>query len=281
MGSWGAAIFADDDASDVKDDFRHFLADAQSLEGATEAIAEDYGASFADLASTTAFWLGLGLTQWRMGRLDPRVKEAVLAIIDGGLDLAKWEGSPIRAKRAAALARARAQILLPMPAPSPMPRPFALQLADWKIGEVIGYRTAAGRLAVLHVTRFSRCTQLKVRAPAVSFLDWFADDMPGPRDLGGHTYLKYPLAPSGIQVMAKVLLATPAKRPLDGSRFLRPGLHLDLLPGEQLGEGLQMLADGKRDLDGIVEAALKRWWDNPGLEAKAPPPWMTKDKRPA
>src|SRR5579863_7730425 len=132
MGTWGTAIFADDDASDIKDDFRHFLADAQSLEGATEAIVEDYGASFADL----------GLTQWRMGRLDSRVKEAVIAIIDGGLDLAKWESSPDRAKRAAALAKARARILLPLPKPSPMPKPFVVQLGDWRIGEVIGYRTA-------------------------------------------------------------------------------------------------------------------------------------------
>ena len=278
MGTWGTAIFADDEASDVKNDFRHYLADAQSLEGATQAIVEGYGANFSDLASDTAFWLGLGLTQWRMGRLDPRVKEAALAIIDGGLDLAKWEGSPDRAKRAAALAKARAQILMPLPKPSPMPKPFAVQLGDWKVGEVIGYRTAAGRLALLHVTRFSRCTQLKVRAPAVSFLNWFADEMPGPQDLAGLTDLKYPLAPSGTQVMARVLLAAPAKQPLDQSRFLRPGLFLDLLPGEQLGEGMQMLADGTHDLDGIVDAAQRRWRENPDLSPKALPPWMTKGK---
>ena len=278
MGTWGAAIFADDDASDVKADFRHFLADAQSLEGATEAIVEDYGASFTDLGSTTAFWLGLGLTQWRMGRLDPRVKEAVLAIIDRGLDLAKWEGSPDRGKRAAALVKARAQILSSPPAPSPMPKPFAVQLGDWKIGEVIGYRTRTGGLALLHVTRFSRCTQLKVKAPAVSFLHWLAGEMPGLQDLAALTDLKYPLAPSGIQVMARVLLAVPAKQPLDQSRFLRPGLLLDLLLGEQLGAGMQMLADGTHDLDSIVDAALKRWRENPDLSPKALPPWMTKGK---
>ena len=272
MGTWGAAIFADDDASDVKADFRHFLADAQSLEGATDAIVEDYGASFADLAGNTAFWLGLGLTQWRMGRLDPRVKEAVLAIIDGGLDLAKWEGSPDRSKRAGALAKARAQILSALPSPSPMPKPFAVQLGDWKIGEIIGYRTAAGRLVLLHVTRFSRCTRLKVKAPAVSFLHWFADEMPGPQDLAALTDLKYPLAPSGMQVMARVLLAVPAKQPLDQSRFLRPGLFLDLLPGEQLGAGMQMLADGTHDLDSIVDAALKRWRENPALVPRLCPP---------
>ena len=87
MGTWGTAIFADDVASDVRGDFRNFLADAQSLHPATDAIVEAYGARFDDLSTDTAFWLGLALTQWRMGRLDPRVKDAALQIIDGGLDL--------------------------------------------------------------------------------------------------------------------------------------------------------------------------------------------------
>jgi hypothetical protein len=127
------------------------------------------------------------------------------------------------------------------------------------------------------VTRFSRCTQLKVKAPTVSFLNWFADKMPGPQDLPTLTDLKYPLAPSGKQVMARVLMAVPAKQPLDQNRFLRAGLVLDLLPGEKLGEGMQMLAGGA-DLDSIVDAAQRRWRENPNLSPKALPPWMTKGR---
>ena len=93
MAAWGTAIFADNVACDVKDDFRNFLANAQSLDLATDAIVESYGARFDDISTDTAFWLGLALTQCRIGRLDLRVKDAALQIIDRGLDLKNWEGS--------------------------------------------------------------------------------------------------------------------------------------------------------------------------------------------
>ena len=76
MGAWGPGLFADDEAVDVRDDYRCYLADAQSDEGATDAIAKSYGASFDDLGATTAFWLALStLTyiNWRkLGKFEIR-----------------------------------------------------------------------------------------------------------------------------------------------------------------------------------------------------------------
>jgi len=92
MGVFGAGIFADDDALDVRDDYKYFLADAQSNELATDAMVRQYGASFDDPAATTGFWLGLAWTQWKSGRLDPRVKAVALHIIHDGLDLKKLGG---------------------------------------------------------------------------------------------------------------------------------------------------------------------------------------------
>ena len=74
MGAWGAALFADDDAADLRGDYRTYLADAQSDAGATDRAASNYGASLDRPGETTAFWLALASIQWRMGRLDPRVK---------------------------------------------------------------------------------------------------------------------------------------------------------------------------------------------------------------
>src|SRR5438874_6594982 len=102
MGIFGAGIFADDDALDVRDDYKYFLADAQSDELATDAMAREYGASFDDPGATTAFWLALAWTQWKIGRLDPRVRAVALRIVDEGLDLKNWEGAKLRPKRAAA-----------------------------------------------------------------------------------------------------------------------------------------------------------------------------------
>src|SRR6266850_1303273 len=110
MGTWSPGLFADDDAADLRGDYRAYLADAQSDAGATDLAAANYGASLERPGETTAFWLALASIQWRMGRLDPRVRAVCLSIIDNGFDLEKWAGSPARGKRAAVLGKLRAMI---------------------------------------------------------------------------------------------------------------------------------------------------------------------------
>src|SRR6185295_14610226 len=63
MGVFGAGIFGDDDALDVRSDYKVFLADSQSDALATDAIARQYGAAFDDPAATSSFWLALAWTQ--------------------------------------------------------------------------------------------------------------------------------------------------------------------------------------------------------------------------
>ena len=174
MGVFGAGIFADDDALDVRNDYRHFLADAQSSELATDAIARQYGASFDDPATTTGFWLGLAWTQWKGGRLDPRVQAVALRIIDDGLDLKKWDGSPLRNKRATALAQARIKIVSPAPRSKPIPKPLPVQLPGWEFGEVISVMVPSGKCALLHVIAYRPSSLYGVRAPVASILNWTA-----------------------------------------------------------------------------------------------------------
>src|SRR5438045_7072937 len=142
MGAWGAALFADDDAADLREDYRAYLADAQSDTGATGLAARDYSASLDRPEETTAFWLALSAIQWRMGRLDPRVKAVCLTIIDSGIDLEKWADSPARGKRVAVLAKLRAMISSPLPPAKPMPTPLPVQLPGFAFGEVVGIRMA-------------------------------------------------------------------------------------------------------------------------------------------
>src|SRR5207302_635898 len=139
MGVWGAALFADDDAADLRGDYRTYLADAQSDAGATDLAAREYDASLDRPGETTAFWLALASIQWRMGRLDPRVRAVCLTIIDNGIDLEKWAQSPHRRKREAVLAKLRAMILSPLPTAKPMLKPLPVQLPGWAFGEVVGY----------------------------------------------------------------------------------------------------------------------------------------------
>jgi hypothetical protein len=75
MAVFGAGIFADDDAIDVRAEYRSILGDLQSNERATEAAARVYGASFENPGETTAFWLALALTQWRSAPGNGRTKD--------------------------------------------------------------------------------------------------------------------------------------------------------------------------------------------------------------
>src|SRR5207249_535866 len=109
-----------------------------------------------DPAQTTGFWLALAWIQWKMGRLDPRVKAVALRIIDEDLDLKKWDGSPLRRKRAAALLLARRKIASPVPPARAMPKPLPVQLPGWNFGEVIAVRLPIGRLALLHMIMYRK-----------------------------------------------------------------------------------------------------------------------------
>src|ERR1051326_4310793 len=154
MGAWGPALFDDDDEAALRSDSRAYLADAQSDAGATDLAIADHDANFDRPGDTTAFWLALASIQWRMGRLDPRVKAVCLTIIDNGIDLEKWADTPARGKRAAVLAKLRAMISSPPPRAKPMPKPLPVQLPDWAFGEVVGYRMPNGKYALLHVLNY-------------------------------------------------------------------------------------------------------------------------------
>src|SRR5438477_253991 len=178
MGAWSPGLFADDDAADLRGDYRTYLADAQSDGGATDLAARNYDASLDRPGETTACWLALASIQWRMGRLDPRVKAVCLTIIDNGIDLEKWVGSSDRGKRAAVLAKLRKMIASPLPPAKPMPKPLPVQLPGWEFGEIVGYRMANGKYALLHALNYRGWSNPSVRAPVVSILSWFSEAVP-------------------------------------------------------------------------------------------------------
>lgn len=221
MGTWGAGLFADDDAADLRGDYRAYLADAQSDAGATDLAARSYDASLDRPGETTAFWLALASIQWRMGRLDPRVKAACLTIIDDGIDLGKWTDSPDRGKRAAVLAKLRDMISSPLPPAKAIPKPLPVQLPGWAFGEVVGYRMANGKYALMHVLNYRAWSLAAARAPVVSILSWFSDVVPDQESIDRLTYINHDGHLIGGHHL--VCLAMPRSRALSATQFDRPG----------------------------------------------------------
>ena len=105
MGTWGAGIFDDDFASDVRRDYLEKLTNGEEPQKASRALIKSYGADGkqVDEDEGPIFWLALAATQWEYGALDERVKKRALAIIDSGKDSSLWTEAGPDQKRAAVL----------------------------------------------------------------------------------------------------------------------------------------------------------------------------------
>jgi hypothetical protein len=150
MGTWGVGVFADDTASDVRDAFRDAVGNGVSPEVATARLVEQY-APDGDPDVGPPFWIALAVTQWQLGRLVPSVKRNALRAIADGSDLARWVGAPKdRANRRAVLARVAARLASSPPVAKPVRKPW-IETCDWRVGELIIYRTTSGTDVPLRV----------------------------------------------------------------------------------------------------------------------------------
>jgi hypothetical protein len=84
MGTWGPALFSDDTACDLREDFRSAIADGLSAAADTDRILAEYHPDPADSPYAATVWLAIAVTQWKLGRLEERVRDEALAAIDGG-----------------------------------------------------------------------------------------------------------------------------------------------------------------------------------------------------
>ncbi|HET8542279.1 MAG TPA: hypothetical protein VFL83_20560, partial [Anaeromyxobacter sp.] len=123
MGTWGVALYSDDGARDARDAFRDLVGDGVESSAATDRLVRDWGELVDDPDSGPPFWLALADTQWRLGRLEDRVRERAIAVIDDGRDLERWRDRPRDLKkRAALLAKLREQLLSAQPPAKRVPR---------------------------------------------------------------------------------------------------------------------------------------------------------------
>src|SRR6266571_8336013 len=265
MGAWGPALFADDDAADLRGAYRAYLADAQSDAAATDLSARDYDASLDRPGETTAFWLALASIQWRMGRLDPRVKAVCLTIIDDGIDLEKWAGSPERGKRAAVLAQLRQMIASPLPPAKPMPKPLPVQLPGWEFGEVVGYRMENGKYALLHALNYRGWSTVAVKAPVVAILSWFSESVPDQESIDGLTYINHDGHLIGGHHL--VCLAMPRPTALAATRF---GWSKPVTRGEGASAVYGLSGREGGDIEKTLKRVLWPYWEDPTRPVHVP-----------
>ena len=151
MGVWGTDLFSDDVACDVRDHYRQLLEDNIEDSDATRLTLEKFERYLEEPDGVAL--IAFAVTQSKLGRLEPEVRDRALAIIGAGADLAVWEreNPKLLPKRRAVLEKARAQLTGPQPARRRL-RPPKRELSGLAAGDVLALALPR-RVALLRVVR--------------------------------------------------------------------------------------------------------------------------------
>ncbi len=140
MGAWGANLYQDDVALDVKDEYKDNLRRGKTNEEAMQEIIDKYQELLEDEEVRGVFWLALADTQWNLGRLDEQVKKQALEIIELGIDLKRWESNEkLYNKRKEILEKLKEKLLSPQPEEKRMPK-YRTYKCEWENGDVFAYQ---------------------------------------------------------------------------------------------------------------------------------------------
>jgi len=227
MGAWGTALFSDDTACDVRDDYRDHVGDGLSGPEATDRLLHDWQQSLHDPDEGPVFWLALAATQWRCGRLESRVQEKALAVIADGSNLRPWAEQPKHLeKRKAVLAKLAEQLRSPQPAQKRIAKRFRDQ-CDWEVGALIGYRLSSGKYALIRVIDYH--SDKGGTSPICELLDWVGDDIP-PREVL-QTLPVRETGPAAIDrqpgEIIRFMIGRTSERELPRDRVRRLGIKLE------------------------------------------------------
>lgn len=177
MGAWGNKLFDDDMACDVRDEYIRLLAEGHSGPAATDLLLERWKETITDSDEGAVFWLALAVTQHKHGRLEPRIKDRALAVLDQKLGLDRWReiGAHSVKGRLNQLEKVRVRLQSPQPKEKHVP-PLFKDSCSWKAGEVIGYRLKSGQLVLLGILGTE--THANGVSPVCELLDWRGGEPP-------------------------------------------------------------------------------------------------------
>jgi hypothetical protein len=154
MGTWSTALFGGDIACDVRENYVAYLKMGMTARKATKQIMEDYADEISDTEQDgPAVLLALAITQWKYGRLEPRIKAQALKVIKNGADVASFEPADQKRRRKV-LEKVRAQLQSPQPAEKPVrivkpAEPLKKIEKLWKEKQVVAFRRHSNRFVLL------------------------------------------------------------------------------------------------------------------------------------
>jgi hypothetical protein len=171
---WGTDLFSDDVACDVRDHYLELVEDGVEDGAATQLTVERFRASLEE--SDGVALLAFAVTQSKIGRLDPDIRDRALAVLDRGADLEMWERAnpKLLPKRRAILEKARAQLTGPQP-PRRRLRPPKRISSGLAAGDVLALALPR-RVTLLRVVRVR--SHRRGETPVLEELDFEGAEVP-------------------------------------------------------------------------------------------------------
>ena len=174
MGVWGTDLFSDDLACDVRDHYRRLLEDGVE-DGAATRLTVEALREYLEESSGIAL-LAFAVTQSKLGRLDPDIRDRALAVLDRGADLEMWErdNPKLLPKRRAMLEKARAQLTGQQPLRRRLRPPKRIS-SGLAAGDVLALMLPR-RVALLRVVRVR--SHRRGETPVLEELDFEGTEVP-------------------------------------------------------------------------------------------------------
>lgn len=175
MGTWGSKLYEDDEAQDARDSYKDLLAKGVDGPAATDRFLKLWKSSLKDSDDGPVVWFALADTQWTLGRLEDRVRDKAVSLIDDGSSLDRWreQGAKAVAGRQKVLAALKERLLSPQPARKAIKVKTPTKIATWKRGELFAYRLRSGKQVVLCLEEVDERHHAMVSA-----LDWIGEEPP-------------------------------------------------------------------------------------------------------
>jgi hypothetical protein len=90
MGAWGAGIFDDDLAIDVRAAFEREIESGKDVKNATDTVLKSFVSALRDSDDRPVVYLALAALQTEHGELRPDIRAKALQAIETGEALEKW-----------------------------------------------------------------------------------------------------------------------------------------------------------------------------------------------